>query len=105
MYLNLALIDGLSRLFPADVEGYPLLIFVKKRSVKNTKSMPKKSHLKMALTKAKLLQQTQSFPLLSILVLFTAPGEPFHPFKINAFLPTKKVPLFMNLRASVIMAT
>ena len=37
--------------------------------------------------------------------IFTAQGEPFHPFKSIAFLPTKKVLLIMNLRASVTFAT
>ena len=37
--------------------------------------------------------------------IVAALGEPFHPLKRIAFLPTKKVPSFMNLRASVILAT
>ena len=54
---------------------------------------------------SQIRQAITNISLLSILVLFTARGEPFHPFKRIPCLPTKKVPLFMNLRASVILAT
>ena len=38
-------------------------------------------------------------------VLFIVRKRPFRPFKRTAFMPHKKVLLYMNLRASVILAT